>query len=100
MYGVRLEHPSEVEDGTAAALAHDGPAVIDAVVNRTGLVVPPSVTMEMAKGSLYALKPIMNDRTDEVIDLARTNLWRSINENPVARIAGGIFSMPIDIRTC
>ncbi|MGY8684589.1 ubiquinone-dependent pyruvate dehydrogenase [Bradyrhizobium sp. UFLA05-153] len=77
VYGVRLEHPSEVEDGIAAALAHDGPALIDAVVNRTELAVPPSVTMEMAKGfSLYMLKAIMNGRSDEVIDLARTNLWR------------------------
>ncbi len=57
MYGVRLEHPSEVDDGIAAALAHEGPALIDAVVNRTELAVPPSVTMEMAKGfSLYTLK--------------------------------------------
>ncbi len=31
--GIRLEDPGEVEDGVAAALAHDGPVLIDAVVN-------------------------------------------------------------------
>ncbi len=74
---IRLQDPSEVTDGIAAAFAHDGPVVVDAVVNRTELAMPPSVTVEMAKGfSLYMVKAIMNGRADEVIDLARTNLWR------------------------
>jgi pyruvate dehydrogenase (quinone) len=31
----------------------------------------------MAKGfSLYMVKAIMSGRTDEIIDLAKTNLWR------------------------
>jgi pyruvate dehydrogenase (quinone) len=75
--GIRLEDAAEVEDGIAAALAHDGPVVIDAVVNRSELAMPPSITVEMAKGfSLYMVKAIMSGRGDEVIDLARTNLWR------------------------
>ena len=38
---------------------------------------PPSVTVEMAKGfSLYMVKAIMNGRGDEIVDLAKTNLWR------------------------
>ena len=75
--GIRLEDPSEVDDGIARALAHDGPVVVDAVVNRTELAMPPSITVEMAKGfSLYMVKAIINGRTDEIIDLAKTNLWR------------------------
>ena len=75
--GIRLEDPGEVDDGIAAALKHDGPVVVDAVVNRCELVMPPSVTVEMAKGfSLYMVKAILSGRADEVIDLARTNLWR------------------------
>jgi len=75
--GIRLEDPSAVEDGIDSALAHDGPVLIDAVVNRTELAMPPSVTVEMAKGfSLYMVKAIMNGRGDEIIDLAKTNLWR------------------------
>ena len=70
-------NPAKVEDGIAAAFAHDGPVLIDAVVNRTELAMPPSVTVEMAKGfSLYMVKAIIGGRADEVIDLAKTNLWR------------------------
>jgi pyruvate dehydrogenase (quinone) len=74
--GIRLTTPTEVEDGIADALAHDGPVLVDAVVNRSELAMPPSITVEMAKGfSLYMVKAILNGRTDEIIDLAKTNLW-------------------------
>jgi pyruvate dehydrogenase (quinone) len=75
--GIRLENPGDVESGIAAALAHDGPVLVDAVVNRVELAMPPAVTAEMAKGfSLYMLRAILNGRVDEVLDLAQTNLWR------------------------
>jgi pyruvate dehydrogenase (quinone) len=75
--GIRLKDPGEVGDGIAAALAHDGPVLVDAVVNRTELAMPPAVTLEMAKGfTLYMVRAVMNGRGDELIDLARTNLWR------------------------
>jgi pyruvate dehydrogenase (quinone) len=75
--GIRLEDSADVEHAIATALAHDGPVLVDAVVNRTELVMPPSITLEMAKGfSLYMVKAVINGRGDEVIDLARTNLWR------------------------
>jgi pyruvate dehydrogenase (quinone) len=75
--GIRLERSAEVEDGIAAALAHDGPVLIDAVVNRRELAMPPAVTVEMAKGfSLFMEKAAMSGRGDELIDLARTNRWR------------------------
>jgi pyruvate dehydrogenase (quinone) len=66
-----------VESGLRDAFSHNGPVLVDAVVNRQELVIPPKVTSEMAKGfSLYMVKAIMNGRTDEVIELALTNLWR------------------------
>jgi pyruvate dehydrogenase (quinone) len=75
--GIRIEDPAEVDAGIAAALAHDGPVLIDAVVNRTELAMPPTVTVEMAKGfTLYMVKAVINGRTDELIDLAKSNLWR------------------------
>jgi pyruvate dehydrogenase (quinone) len=74
--GIRLTTPAEVENGIADALAHDGPVLVDAVVNRSELAMPPSITIEMAKGfSLYMVKAILNGRTDEIVDLAKTNLW-------------------------
>ena len=48
--GIRLTTPAEVENGIADALAHDGPVVVDAVVNRSELAMPPSITIEMARG--------------------------------------------------
>jgi pyruvate dehydrogenase (quinone) len=75
--GIRLEDPGEVADGIATALAHEGPVLIDAAVNRTELAMPPSITLEMAKGfTLYMVKAIISGRANEVIDLAKTNLWR------------------------
>ena len=75
--GIRLEDADDVEPGIRAALAHKGPVLVDAVVNRQELAMPPSVTVEMAKGfTLFMLKAVMNGRTDELLDLARTNLWR------------------------
>jgi pyruvate dehydrogenase (quinone) len=75
--GIRLEDAADVEPGLRDAFAHNGPVLVDAVVNRQELAVPPKVTAEMAKGfTLYMAKAVMNGRTDEVIELARTNLWR------------------------
>jgi pyruvate dehydrogenase (quinone) len=75
--GIRLEDAGGVDAGIAAAFAHDGPVLVDAVVNRTELAMPPSITLEMAKGfSLYMVKAVMNGRGDELLELARTNLWR------------------------
>ena len=46
-------------------------------MNRTGARDAPEITVEMAKGfTLYMVKAVMNGRGDEVIDLAKTNLWR------------------------
>jgi pyruvate dehydrogenase (quinone) len=74
---IRLEDAGEVEEGIAESLALDGPVLVDVVVNRTELAMPPSITVEMAKGfTLYMVKAILSGRGDEVIDLARTNLWR------------------------
>lgn len=75
--GIRIEDPADVAAGIAAAFADDGPVLVDAVVNRLELAMPPSITAEMAKGfTLYMVKAVLSGRADEVIDLARTNLWR------------------------
>jgi len=81
-FGTDLKNPNfaamaESEPGIAAALAHDGPVLVDAVVNRQELSMPPHISIEMAKGfTLYMVKAVMSGRADEVLDLAMTNLWR------------------------
>jgi pyruvate dehydrogenase (quinone) len=75
--GIGLEDPGDVESGIAAALAYDGPVLVDAVVSRMVLPIPPSITVEMAKGfTLYMVKAVMGGRGDDLIDLAKTNLWQ------------------------
>jgi pyruvate dehydrogenase (quinone) len=75
--GIRIEKPDEVDAAIAAAIAHDGPVLVDAVVARSELAMPPAVTAEMAKGfTLYMVKAVLSGRTDELIDLAQGNLWR------------------------
>jgi pyruvate dehydrogenase (quinone) len=77
IHGIRIEDPGEVESAIREALAYDGPVLVDAVVNRQELSMPPKVTAEMAKGfGLFMLKAVFSGRGDEVIDLAKTNLWR------------------------
>src|ERR1700722_7911060 len=75
--GFRVEDPAEVPAAVQAALAHEGPALIDVVVNRQELSMPPKVKLEQAKGfSLYMLKAVMSGKGDEILDLAVSNLWR------------------------
>ena len=74
--GIRLEDPAKVDEGVAAALAHDGPVLIDAVVSRMVLPIPPAITAEMAKGfTLYMVKAVFDGRVSDLVDLARSNLW-------------------------
>ena len=74
--GIRIEDPSDVDEGITAALAHDGPVLVNAVVTRMVLPIPPAITVEMAKGfTLYMVKAVFSGRADDLVDLARTNLW-------------------------
>jgi pyruvate dehydrogenase (quinone) len=76
-HGARVEDPGDVRNAVARALAHDGPALVDVVVNRQELAMPPTIELEQAKGfTLYMLKAVMSGRGDEILELAKTNLWR------------------------
>jgi pyruvate dehydrogenase (quinone) len=67
----------KVETGIAEALNHKGPVLVDAVVNRMELAMPPKVMVEMAKGfSLYMLKAVMDGRATDIIELASSNVLR------------------------
>src|SRR5580658_500725 len=75
--GIRIERPDDVRRGIAEALDHDGPVLVDAVVNRMELAMPPKVQLQMAKGfSLYMLKAVLDGRAGDLIDLARSNVFR------------------------
>ncbi len=75
--GLRVERPEELAPAVQQALSHNGPALLDVLVNRQELAMPPTITAEQAKGfSLYMLRAVLSGKGDEVIDLAKTNLFR------------------------
>jgi pyruvate dehydrogenase (quinone) len=77
LYGVRVEDPADLKAAVTAAFKHDGPALIEAVVNPTELSMPPTITLGQAISfNLWAIKAVFNGRGDEVVDLAVTNLLR------------------------
>jgi pyruvate dehydrogenase (quinone) len=79
IHGRRVEEPNDLEAALRAAFEHDGPALVDVVVARQELSIPPAITAEQVKGfTLYALRTIMSGRGDELIDLADTNVFRRL----------------------
>jgi pyruvate dehydrogenase (quinone) len=77
IFGVRVEKPEELHPALTEALAHDGPALVEVLVNRQELSMPPTISLEQALGfSLYMIRAVLSGRGNEVIDLAKTNLIR------------------------
>ncbi|MGA2248901.1 MAG: thiamine pyrophosphate-dependent enzyme, partial [Verrucomicrobiota bacterium] len=77
LYGVRVEDPDDLKAAVIAAFEHNGPALVEVVVNPTELSMPPTIKLDQAIGfNLWAVKAVLNGRGDEVIDLAVTNLLR------------------------
>ena len=75
--GFRVSDPGQLESVLRAALAHDGPVLVDAVVKRQELSLPPTIDRKQVAGfSLYAVKALMNGRGSELLELAKTNLFR------------------------
>ncbi|RPD50234.1 ubiquinone-dependent pyruvate dehydrogenase [Hymenobacter sediminis] len=75
--GLRVTDPAALPAAIAEMLAYPGPVILDAVVKRTELSMPPTIQKEQMLGfSLYTLKAIMSGRGDEVLELAKTNLLR------------------------
>jgi pyruvate dehydrogenase (quinone) len=75
--GLHVDDPEEVGPALKKALAHDGPVLVDIAVNRQELAMPPSLKLDqIVDFNLYMIRAILNGRGDEIIDLARTNLFR------------------------
>jgi pyruvate dehydrogenase (quinone) len=75
--GFRVEDPADVPAAIQAALAHEGPVLVDALVNRHELSMPPKIELAQAKGfSLFMLKAVLSGKGNELLDLAKSNLWR------------------------
>jgi pyruvate dehydrogenase (quinone) len=77
LLGLTAESPDQVRPMILQALKHDGPALVEVLVSRQELSMPPTITLEQAKGfGLFALRAVLSGRGDEVVDLAKVNLFR------------------------
>ena len=77
LHGQRVSDPGELEGALRAAFAHDGPALVEVMVARQELSLPPTITPEQVKGfALWGARTVLSGRGDELIDLARTNPLR------------------------
>jgi len=75
--GLKAETPGLVRPLLVDALSHDGLALVEVVVNRQELAMPPSLKLNRMIGfSLYMIKAVLNGRGDESIHLAKTNPFR------------------------
>ncbi|EAW4528396.1 hydroxylamine reductase [Salmonella enterica] len=75
--GIRVEKAADVDGALQRAFSIDGPVLVDVVVAKEELAIPPQIKLEQAKGfSLYMLRAIISGRGDEVIELAKTNWLR------------------------
>src|SRR6202162_6416070 len=77
MLGLKAEAAKDVRPMLQQALKHDGPALVEVLVHRQELSMPPTITLEQATGfGLFMLKAVLSGRGDEIVDLAKVNLFR------------------------
>jgi pyruvate dehydrogenase (quinone) len=75
LHGVRIEHPSGLEDGLHEGLDHDGASIIEIMPVRQELSIPPKISYDQARGfTLWATPSIFSGYGDEVIEVAKSNL--------------------------
>ncbi|HMF64018.1 MAG TPA: ubiquinone-dependent pyruvate dehydrogenase [Edaphobacter sp.] len=79
MHAVRVVYPNDLEPALRTAFTTPGPALVEVMVNRQELSMPPTITFEQMKGfSLWMAKNVLSGRGDEIIDLAKTNVIQRI----------------------
>ncbi len=77
LLGLKAETPEQVVPMIEQALKHDGPALVEVLVSRQELSMPPTITVDQAKGfGLFMLRAVLSGRGDEIVDLARVNVFR------------------------
>jgi pyruvate dehydrogenase (quinone) len=75
LLGQRVDKAGDLEDALRAALAHDGPALVDIRTVRHELVLPPKLTYGQIKGfTLFATRTILSGDGSGLVELARANL--------------------------
>ena len=56
----------------AQAFAHNGPALVDVLVHRQELSMPPTISLAQLTGfGIFMIKAVLSGRGDEIVDLAK-----------------------------
>jgi len=77
LLGLKAETPEQVVPMIEQALQHDGPALVEVLVSRQELSMPPTITVDQAKGfGLFMLRAVLSGRGEEIVDLATVNVFR------------------------
>ena len=77
LLGLTAERPEQVRPMIAQAFAHDGPALVEVPVHRRELAMPPTISLDQVTGfGIFMIRAVLSGRGDEIVDLAKTNLWR------------------------
>ena len=77
LLGLKAETAKDVRPMLQQAFEHEGPALVEVAVHRQELSMPPTITLAQATGfGVFMLKAVLSGRGDEIVDLARTNLFR------------------------
>jgi pyruvate dehydrogenase (quinone) len=74
MKGILVERPDQLAPAIEAALAWNGPVLMNILVNPSELVMPPKVEMDQAKGfSLYMGRQLLDGNLEEVVQTVGSN---------------------------
>jgi pyruvate dehydrogenase (quinone) len=77
LLGLTAETPDQVRPMVLQALNHEGPALVEVIVNRQELMLPPTISLDQMTGfGLFMIKSLLSGHGDDIIDLAKINLFR------------------------
>nr|WP_319516158.1 ubiquinone-dependent pyruvate dehydrogenase [uncultured Cohaesibacter sp.] len=75
--GMRVEDDAELPAKMEEFLAKPGPGLMDVMVAKQELAMPPKIKVEQAKGfSVYMMRAILSGRGEELVELTKTNWLR------------------------
>jgi pyruvate dehydrogenase (quinone) len=75
LYGVRVEHPSELDAALQDAFDHNGPAVVEVMTVRHELAIPPGLSVGQIAGfTLWGTRSILSGDGKDIVATARSNI--------------------------
>ncbi len=75
--GIRAERPEDVRPALTRAFETPGPALVDVVVQRLEVAMPPKLSWAQFSGfSLFLAKAVLGGHEGEVVDLTKGSLFR------------------------